>query len=137
MSVLMLGKAVWGESQRRALKRILEPLDLTRQLGLLERSEMVAALPERVRSLHLQRIRRELTRQAEEVREKQRACGCERCRCRACIAKRVRCGHTRYPDYYVRNGISYECYLEEKAVDMELREEVMLLDLKQANPARA
>jgi hypothetical protein len=37
----------------------------------------------------------------------------------------------------VRNGISYECYLEEKAVDMELREEVMLLDLKQANPARA
>ena len=64
------------------------------------------------------RVRRARQRWIEEIRSLRRPCRCKNCR---------RFSLPPFPKYYVVNGISYECWLEEHVVDPELEEDLAAL----------
>jgi len=70
-------------------------------------------LPVRWWNREKERVRRARNPSEKEIDALRRPCKCTKCR------------QTRrppYPSYYVANGISYECWLEQQIVDPELRE---------------
>jgi hypothetical protein len=64
------------------------------------------------------RVRRARERWIEEIRSLRKPCKCDNC---------VRHHRPPFPKYYVASVISYECWLEARAVDPELEEELVPL----------
>jgi hypothetical protein len=74
------------------------------------------------------RVRRARERWTQEIIALRTACHCKTCRDN---------GRPPFPRYYVVNGISYECWLEEHAADPEIEEFLIPLrnDRKRAGAA--